>query len=109
MKIYKSKVYDVYIEHINIKLSIDLDDFSNPNNNSGYIEITSLITSNKNSCFWDNLNFFIYNNNIEIIKKECEQELIDKNLYVKEIFKVIETLINSAILENMLTKINKND
>ena len=108
MKIYKSKVYDVDIEHINIKLSIDLDDFSNPNNNSGYIEITSVITSNKNSCFWDNLNFFIYNNK-KTIKEECKQELIDKNLYVKEIFKVIETLINSAILENMLTKINKND
>ena len=108
MKIYRSKVYDIDIEDINVKLSVDLDDSSNPNNNSGYIEITSVITSNKNSCFWDNLNFFIYNNK-KIIKKECEQELIDKNLYVKEIFKAIETLINSAILENMLTKINKND
>lgn len=61
MKIYRSKVYDVYIEDINVKLSIDLDDSQIPNNNSGYIEITSVITSNKNSCFWDNLNFFIYN------------------------------------------------
>ena len=68
MKIYRSKVYDVYIENINIKLSVDLDDFSNPNNNSGYIEITSVNISNKNSCFWDNLNFFIYNNK-KIIKK----------------------------------------
>ena len=108
MKIYRSKIYDIDIEDINVKLSIDLDDFSSPNNNSGYIEITSVITSNKNSCFWDNLDFFIYNN-IEIIKKECEQELIDKKFYVKEIFKVIENLINTAILENMLTKINKND
>ena len=108
MKIYRSKVYDVYIENINIKLSVDLDDFSSPNNNSGYIEITSVNTSNKNSCFWDNLDFFIYNNK-KTIKKECKQELIDKNLYVKEIFKAIETLINAAILENMLTKINKND
>ena len=108
MKIYRSKIYDIYIENINIKLSVDLDDFSNPNDNSGYIEITSVITSNKNSCFWDNLNFFIYNNK-KTIKEECKQELIDKNLYVKEIFKAIETLINSAILENMLTKINKND
>ena len=108
MKIYRSKLYDIDIEDINIKLSIDLDDFSNPNNNSGYIEITSVITSNKNSCFWDNLNFFIYNNK-KIIKKECEQELVHKNLYVKEIFKAIETLINSAILENMLIKTNKND
>ncbi len=108
MKIYRSKIYDIDIEDINVKLSIDLDDFSSPNNNSGYIEITSVITSNKNSCFWDNLNFFIYNN-IEIIKKECEQELIDKKFYVKEIFKAIENLINTAILENMLTKTNKND
>ena len=108
MKIYRSKVYDVYVEDINIKLSIDLDDFSNPNNNSGYIEITSVITSNKNSCFWDNLDFFIYNNK-KTIKEECKQELIDKNLYVKEIFKAIETLINTAISEKMLTKINKND
>ena len=108
MKIYKSKVYDVYIENINIKLSIDLDDLSNPNNNSGYIEITSVITSNKNSCFWDNLNFFIYNNK-KIIKEECEQELIDKNLYVKQIFKAIENLIKVAISENMLIKTNKND
>ena len=108
MKIYRSKIYDIDIEDINIKLSIDLDDFSNPNNNSGYIEITSVITSNKNSCFWDNLNFFIYNNK-KIIKEECEQELIDKNLYVKQIFKAIENLIKVAISENMLIKTNKND
>ena len=108
MKIYRSKVYDIYIENINIKLSIDLDDFSNPNNNSGYIEITSVITSNKNSCFWDNLDFFIYNNK-KTIKEECKQELVDKNLYVNEIFKTIENLINVAISENMLTKTNKYD
>ncbi len=108
MKIYRSKIYDIDIEDINIKLSIDLDDFSNPNNNSGYIEITSVITSNKNSCFWDNLDFFIYNNK-KTIKEECKQELIDKNLYVKEIFKTIEKLINVAISENMLIKTNKND
>ena len=108
MKIYRSKIYDIDIEDINIKLSIDLDDFSNPNNNSGYIEITSVITSNKNYCFWDNLNFFIYNNK-KTIKEECKQELVDKNFYVNEIFKAIKNLINAAILENMLTKINKND
>lgn len=109
MKIYRSKIYDIDIEDINVKLSIDLDEFSNPKNNEGYIEITSINAANKNSCFWDNLDFFIYNNNIKIIKKECKQELIDKNLYVKKIFKAIENLINTAILENMLTKINKND
>ena len=108
MKIYRSKVYDVYIENINIKLSVDLDDFSSPNNNSGYIEITSVNTSNKNSCFQDNLDFFIYNNK-KIIKEECKQELIDKNLYVKGIFKIIKNLINTAISENMLTKTNKDD
>ena len=108
MKIYRSKIYDIDIEDINIKLSIDLDDFSNSNNNSGYIEVTSVITSNKNSCFWDNLNFFIYNNK-KTIKEECKQELIDKNLYVKEIFKAIETLINAAISEKMLIKTNKYD
>ena len=108
MKIYRSKIYDIDIEDINVKLSIDLDEFSNPNHNEGYIEIKSINASNKNSCFWDNLDFFIYNN-IEIIKKECEQELIDKNLYVKEIFKVIENLIDVAISENMLTKTNKDD
>ena len=108
MKIYRSKIYDIDIEDINVKLSIDLDDFSNPNNNSGYIEITSVITSNKNSCFWDNLDFFIYNNK-KAIKEECKQELIDKNLYVKEIFKTIENLINIAISEKMLIKTNKND
>ena len=108
MKIYRSKVYNVYIEEVNIKLLVDLDDFSNSNDNNGYIEITSVMNSNKNSCFWDNLDFFIYNNK-KIIKKECKQELIDKNLYVKEIFKAIETLINTAISEKMLTKTNKND
>ena len=108
MKIYRSKVYDVYVEDINVTLFIDLDEFSNPENNQGYIKIKSINASNKNSCFWDNLDFFIYNNK-KAIKEECKQELIDKNLYIKEIFKAIETLINSAILENMLTKINKND
>ena len=108
MKIYRSKVYDVYVEDINIKLSIDLDEFSNPNDNEGYIEITSIDTSNKNYCFWDNLDFFIYNNK-KIIKEECKQELINKNLYVKEFFKTIKILINVAISEKMLIKINKND
>ena len=108
MKIYRSKVYDVDIENINIKLSIDLDDVSNPENNSGYIEIKSVNISNKNSCFWDNLDFFIYNNK-KIIEQDCKQELIDKNLYTKRIFKIIKNLINTAISENMLTKTNKND
>ena len=108
MKIYRSKIYDIYIEDTNIKLSIDLDDFSNPDDNEGYIEIKSTINSNKNYCFWDNLDFFIYNNK-KTIKEECKQELIDKNLYVKEIFKAIENLINVAISEKMLIKTNKND
>ena len=108
MKIYRSKIYDIDIEDINVKLSIDLDDFSNPNNNSGYIEITSVITSNKNSCFWDNLDFFIFNNK-KIIAQDCKQELIDKNLYVEGIFKIIKNLVNLAISENMLIKTNKND
>ena len=108
MKIYRSKVYDVDIEDTNIKLSIDLDDFSNPENNSGYIEIKSVNISNENSCFWDNLNFFIYKNK-KIIEQDCKQELIDKNLYVKGVFKIIKNLINTAISENMLTKTNKND
>ena len=108
MKIYRSKVYDIDIEDINVTLLIDLDEFSNPENNQGYIKIKSNIVSNKNYCFWDNLDFFIYNNK-KAIKEECKQELIDKNLYVKEIFKAIENLITTAILENMLTKINKND
>ena len=108
MKIYRSKIYDVDIKDINIKLSIDLDEFSNPDNNEGDIEITSVNLSNENSCFWDNLDFFIYNNK-KMIKKECKQELIDKNLYVEEIFKIIKNLINTAISENMLTKTNKND
>ena len=108
MKIYRSKVYDVDIEHINIKLSIDLDDVSNLENNSGYIEIKSVNISNKNSCFWGNLDFFIYNNK-KIIEQDCKQELIDKNLYIKGIFKIIKNLINTAISENMLTKTNKYD
>ena len=108
MKIYRSKIYDVYIENINIKLSVDLDDFSNSNDNRGYIQITSVMNSNKNSCFWDNLDFFIYNNK-KAIKKECEQELIDKNLYVEEIFNIIKKVTNTAILENMLIRIKKND
>ena len=108
MKIYRSKIYDIDIEDINVKLSIDLDEFSNPNYNEGYIEITSNINSNKNYCFWDNLDFFIYNNK-KIIKQDCKKELIDKNLYVKEIFKAIENLINVAISEKMLIKTNKYD
>lgn len=108
MKIYRSKVYDVDIEDTNIKLSIDLDDFSNSDDNEGYIEITSINLSNENFCFWDNLDFFIYNNK-KIIEQDCKQELIDKNLYIKGIFKIIKNLINTAISENMLTKTNKND
>ena len=108
MKIYRSKIYDIDIEGINIKLSIDLNEFSNPEDNQGYIKIKSNISSNKNYCFWDNLDFFIYNNK-KTIKEECKQELIDKNLYVKQIIKAIENLINVAILEEMLIKTNKND
>ena len=108
MKIYRSKIYDIDIEDINVKLSIDLDEFSNPENNQGYIEIKSNISSNKNFCFWDNLDFFIFNNK-KIIAQDCKQELIDKNLYVEGIFKIIKNLINAAISEKMLIKTNKND
>ena len=108
MKIYRSKIYDIDIEDINIKLSIDLDEFSNPENNQGYIKIKSNISSNKNFCFWDNLDFFIYNNK-KTIKEECKQELVDKNFYVNEIFKTIKNLINVAISEKMLIKTNKYD
>ena len=108
MKIYRSKVYDLDIEGTKIQLSIDLNEFSNPEDNQGYIKIRSNISSNKNYCFWDNLDFFIYNNK-KTIKEECKQELIDKNLYVKQIFKAIENLINVAISEKMLIKTNKYD
>ena len=108
MKIYRSKIYDIDIEDINVKLSIDLDEFSNPDDNEGYIEITSINLSNENFCFWDNLDFFIYNNK-KTIKEECKQELVDKNFYVNEIFKTIKNLINVAISEKMLIKTNKND
>lgn len=108
MKIYKSKIYNVDIDDISINLSIDLDEFSNPENNQGYIEIKSVNTSNENYCFWDNLDFFIYNNK-KTIKEECKQELVDKNFYVEGIFKIIKNLINTAISENMLTKTNKYD
>ena len=108
MKIYRSKVYDVYVEDINVTLFIFFVEFSNPENNQGYIKIKSNVVSNKNYCFWDNLDFFIYNNK-KTIKEECKQELIDKNLYVNEIFKTIENLINVAISEKMLIKTNKND
>ena len=77
-------------------------------NITSYIKIKSNVVSNKNYCFWDNLDFFIYNNK-KTIKEECKQELIDKNLYVNEIFKTIENLINVAISEKMLIKTNKND
>ena len=108
MKIYRSKLYDIDIEDINVQLFIDLNEFSNPENNQGYIKIKSNINSNKNYCFWDNLDFFIYNNK-KTIKEECKQELVDKNFYVNEIFKTIKNLINVAISEKMLIKTNKYD
>lgn len=52
----------------------------------GYIEVEPVSTANKESCFWDNLKFFL-NESFEEIKKDCKQELKDKDLHSKGFFK----------------------
>ena len=52
----------------------------------GYIEVEPVFTENDESCFWDNLKFFLYES-FEEIRKECEQELKGKGLHSKGFFK----------------------
>lgn len=52
----------------------------------GYIEVEPIITTNKNSCFWDNMDLFL-NKSFKDIKKECKQELKDKGFHSKGFFK----------------------
>lgn len=71
--------------------------------NFGAITVESVYNTNKEECYWDNLIFF-YNNSNKQIKKQCMQELIDKNLYEEEIFKTIKKMIKHLIKYKYLHK-----
>lgn len=58
----------------------------------GHVEIRSVLLSQKEYCFWDNLSFFISTDKSEF-KKECKKELIKKDLHEKGIFKTIKKLL----------------
>lgn len=104
-----------YSSNNDISITIEVDvnkDFSKITEglfiNSGFIQIESIYLTNKKYCFWDNLNFFLKASEKEI-KKECKEELIQKNLYYKGIFKDIQKSLKQFIELGYLTKNCKKD
>lgn len=60
--------------------------------NSGDLKIESIYASNKEEVWVENLNFLL-NASKKEIKKELKQELINKGLWTKGIFKLIEEML----------------
>ena len=91
-KITLSKgIGDIWVE-----LEIDVDkDFKPSEYNFGQIKIGSIYTSSTEECIWDNLDFF-FTASKKDIKVECKKELVEKDLYVKGIFKTIKELTKEA-------------
>ena len=104
-----------YFSNNDISITIEVDvnkDFSKITEgvfiNSGFIQIESIYLTNKECCFWGNLNFFLKASKKEI-KKECKEELLQKNLYYKDIFKDIRKSLKQFIELGYLTKNCKKD
>lgn len=84
------------IDGVYVEIDVYVDENLKPSEyNLGSIIISSIYLTNKNECNWDNLNFF-FTASKEDIKNECKQELVEKDLYVKGIFKTIKELTKEA-------------
>lgn len=83
-------VYNLHTERSIVSFRLNLEPNGKPtmvyDSFWGYIEVHPVSTLNEDSCFWDNLNFFL-NNSFKKIKKDCKQELKDKGLHSKGFFK----------------------
>lgn len=91
---------------IKLNVSISKDFKSNLGTrleNWGYIQIESPHLDNKESCFWDNMNFFLKAPK-DLIKKQCKNELIDKGFYYKGFFKDLQKMINELVDAGYLTR-----
>lgn len=90
MEMERQMVYRLHTDKSIVSFYIDVEPNGKPtivyDNVWGYIEVEPIVTTNKDSCFWDNLNFFLYDK-FEEIKKDCKQELKDKGLHSKGFFK----------------------
>ena len=90
MEMDRQMVYNLYTERSIVSFRLNLEPNGKPSKVFdsfwGYIEVKPIHTTNENSCFWDNLDFLLYNS-FEEIKKDCKQELKDKGLHSKGFFK----------------------
>ena len=96
------------IAQIEIKVALS-DDFKSSVGsrleNLGWIEISHVTSSDEHSgnMFWDNINFFVKSTKSEL-KKECQQELKEKGLYYKGIYRDIKRGLESLVKAGYLKK-----
>ena len=76
--------------------------------NWGFIEISSSVIDENRQCFWDNMDFFLKAPKADI-RKECKQELIDKEFYYKGFFKDLQKMIDELVDVGYLTRDCKKD
>ena len=91
-----------YNVKLNISVNSELKKEESKNlENFGFIEVATG-TINAESCFWDNINFFISVSKKQF-KEECRKELKQKGFKWKDIYKEIKQLIDEAIRLDLLT------
>ena len=91
-----------YNVKLNISVNSELKKEESKNlENFGFIEVTTGAI-NAESCFWDNISFFISASKGEF-KEECRKELKEKGFKWKGIYKEIKQLIDEAIRLDLLT------
>ena len=87
-----------------VELTLSVDENLKPGKHLfGDIQIESVYTNNPEKIFWDGLEFFI-NGKKKELKEECEDELVEKGLYVKGTFKAIKALLKEAKKLGILTQ-----
>lgn len=96
---YKSIEYSEFVDNLDIKVNISLKNkglslWKVDKSLFGYIEVKSIHSDVKESCFWDNLAFFLESSKSKI-KDSVYEELVQKNLYHKDVVKTIKKLLKN--------------
>ena len=94
----------LYLNEVELNISVkeDLSCQDGVLKNWGYIEVSTGQTEKEN-CFWDNLDFFI-NCGKKEFKEECKKELQEKGFEDwKDIYKKVKTLLKRAKKLNLIS------
>lgn len=92
----KSILHSLFLDEciVNVKLEVNPDGTFKKVGGSlwGYIEVESSYNDNKDSIFWDNMEYFL-TEDYKKIKKEILPDLKEKNFHSKGFFKEFKKLL----------------